>query len=102
VVINGTFVFICEVNAPGARWFAVGHTRDRRTDGRGDTASTATRSAFHEATVSANITKTMMLLRIKMILSRFVTDGAVIIEIRGHKAGEGENNFSWRGTIVNQ
>jgi hypothetical protein len=43
-----------------------------------------------------------MLLRIKMILRRFVTDGAVIIEIREHKAGEGENNLSWIGTIVNQ
>jgi len=101
-MINGTFVFICQVNTPGARCFAVGHSRDRRTDGRCDTTSTTTGSAFHEATVSANITKTMMLLRIKTILSRFVTVEAASIEIRGHKAGEGENNFSWRGNIVNQ
>ena len=41
-------------------------------------------------------------MRIKMILSRFVAVEAAIIEIRGHKAGEGENNFSLRGTVVNQ
>lgn len=85
-MIDGTPVVVCEVNTPCATWFAAGHSRDWRTDGWRDTTCPATGSALHEETVSANLIKSKILLRIKMILSRFVMGGSADIANReqGH------------------
>ena len=40
-------VVVCQVDTPGSRGFAIGHSGDRRGDGNRDAARTAIRPAFH-------------------------------------------------------